>query len=273
MAAGELSLFLDIIALGLNVADQVLGFNGVRQAVEFNREIEEVIHQQQVNVQQLRDLISSSTLSLKEAIFIGIDKVISKMEQDKVEELISRINNIDLLLRMKKDTQLLPYTLQLKESVDYAKNRLDEGKKSWLMPYMVGLGMVCATFSYLGEQEALISQELETLVLNTKKIVLTEVTKALLEEGQDIPWDLVKNILNNYVGSIEQYVALLPAYPVNHVLSTQTKLSIQTGSIDCPSCKKPSLVTRDTITRTDMICPHCGCSINIAARKAQIRWN
>jgi hypothetical protein len=78
------------------------------------------------------------------------------------------------------------------------------------MPYMAGLAMVCATFSYLGERDPSTSKELENLVSDTKKMMLSEVSRALFNQGQELPWDLIKNILNNDVGAIEKYVSLLP---------------------------------------------------------------
>lgn len=199
----ELQLILKIAAIGLDVANQALGFSEASYSAS-SYGIEKEANQ------QLKELIETSNSSLKEAIYIGIDKVINKIEKDKLEELISRINNINLLFRIKRHEQLLPYVLQLRESVDYAKNRLSEGKQHWLMPYMIGLGMVCATFSYLGEQDFSASKELERLVYDTKKMVLDEVSKVLVKQGQDIPWDLVKRVLDNDAGAIDQYVSLLP---------------------------------------------------------------
>jgi DNA polymerase elongation subunit (family B) len=113
----NLEQILNLLTIGIDEANQALDLTEADQSTNLSYGIE-------IEAYQLRNLIANSTSSLKEAISIGIDKIIDKIEQDKLEELISRINNIDLLLRIKRHEQLLPYILQLRESVDYAKNRL-----------------------------------------------------------------------------------------------------------------------------------------------------
>ena len=213
MTGAEIALGLKLISLGIGVA---------RQAVALHQSIENRERNEAQRKDALQEVIRGSTQSLKEAIDVSADRIIDKMEQDKLENLISRINNIDMLLRMNKPDEVLSYVLQLKETVDYARNRVDEGKEHWLMPYMTGVAMVAATFDYLGEVDHGTSKELEGLLQKAKERVLDDVTSALVKSGQSVPWDTVRGVLADEEGAVESYVAMLPPSTADDTSSVES---------------------------------------------------
>jgi len=190
-----IGLNIELISLGLDLVDKVLGL------CQGNDKIQEG---------HLIDLISDSTESLKTAIQMGADQVIYKIEQDKLEELISRLNNMDMLIRMKNQDHLLAYLLQVQESVDYAKNRLNEGKEQWFTPYLIGKAMIYAAFTYIGNESPQIKQELLQTLEEAKIKILDEVSLTLIQNGRSIPWHIVKDVLDNKAGSLGEIVKLLP---------------------------------------------------------------
>jgi len=190
-----IGLNLELISLGLDLADKVIGLCRGNDKLQEDR---------------LIDLIGDSTESLKNAIQIGAEQVIYKIEQDKMEELISRLKNIDMLIRMKNQEHLLGYLLQVQESVDYAKNRLDEGKQQWFTPYLIGKSMVYAAFTYIGNESPQMRQELLQTLDDIKIKILDEISLTLIQNGRTIPWHVVKDFLDNKTGSLNEIVKLLP---------------------------------------------------------------
>ena len=146
---------------------------------------------------------------MQRSLELGINQIIEKIERDKLEELISRIKNLDMLLKLGKTDQLLQYVLHVKESVDYAKNRLAEGKNYWLMPYITGLSLVTATFSYIGNEIPEETENLNQFIAKTKVYILDTVTKELVTTGKPIRWELVEDVLTDKEHSVEMFVETL----------------------------------------------------------------
>lgn len=201
MTGLEIVPVLQVLSLGLRVVNQTIALHESLGSQEGRRELE---------AKELRGLIGQSMDSLRQAIEIGAEKVIDKLEQDKMEELVSRIRNIDMLLRMNKKEQVLSYVLQVREAVDYAKNRLDEGKRHWMTPYMTGVSMIVASFDYLGEPDEDTTEELSQAVREARNTVLNEVTRTLFQNNVVVPWDLVGDVFYHREGAVEELVALLP---------------------------------------------------------------
>jgi len=201
MIISEAVAILKFISVGLDVADK---------ALDLSKDFVTSIKSQEDKAIELEGLMKKSTLSIQQAINDSENSIIDKLEQDKLEELISRIKNVMLLLKIGKQEQLLSYVLTLQESVDYAENRLKESKKQWFLPYIVGKAMVTATFSYIGETEEEAIHHLQNMVRQTKIQILDEISCKLYEFGKPIPWDLIGDVLDNKENSIHQFIELIP---------------------------------------------------------------
>lgn len=212
---------LSLLAVGLKIANESYKLYGQVQGRQ---------KQQAIETQVLRGLIASSTSSLQDAISHGADRVIEKIEQGKMEELAAHLQNLDFLLKMKKDDHILNCLMQVRASVSYAQNRLNEGKKPWFIPVVTGKAMMAATFTYLGDEDPELTLELERLTKETKKQILNEVTLALIEAGQELPWDLIGDVLNGQEGAVEEFVGMLPTVS-NQEQQSKTVLTPPTNQI------------------------------------------
>ncbi len=226
MAVAETIVFLELISIGLDIADKALKLSD-----EFTVRIGEQdvrISEQEVKLSKLKDLIESSTISLQEAIEISTRKVIDKLEQDKFEELVSRLNNIILLLKLGNEDQILSYTLLLQESVDYAMNRLRENKKQWFLPYVVGKSIAVTIFTFFDSDTGNRRDEFSLFIRQSKMQILDEMTRRLLQSGKSIPWELVDDVLSNKEGAVARYINLIPQ--VTYDLTGEWELQ-QTDSV------------------------------------------
>jgi hypothetical protein len=199
---------IELITVGLDFANKVLGLCQQKDSLQD---------------EHLINLIYDSTESLKNVIQMSANQVIHKIEQDKMEELISRLKNIDLLLRMKNRDNLLNYLLLVQESVDYAQNRVNEGKFQWATVYLVGKSMIYAAFTYLGNESPQIEQELLRGLEEAKFKILDEISAVFIQSGRAIPWQSIKNVLDNKTNSLNDLIKLLPEKKTEITNSDQGK--------------------------------------------------
>lgn len=90
---------LELACVGIDIVNKALAFRkGVpKPAYEKDREFE--------------DLLMASEKSIKYVISVNADLVIEKIEQDKLEELSSRIKNIGMLIKLDRTDELMSYKL------------------------------------------------------------------------------------------------------------------------------------------------------------------
>lgn len=135
-------------------------------------------------VEQIASLAKAST-----------DAIISKIESDKLEELQSRIHNLGFLLRLKKTEDAFLYMLTLKESVDYAQNRVSEGKTEWISACIVGRSAIIAALEYCTLEADKEKEELFKICRQAKYQMLDLLVPQILSKNGKVPWDQVENFL------------------------------------------------------------------------------
>lgn len=183
--------------------------------------------------------------------------------------LRSRIEKIEFLLKISKENsiQILPYVMQLKESVDYAQHQLTQGEINGVILRLISLNMLCAIFAYLEQYDAELVKELKVIVTQVRELILTEVIACLLKNYQPIPWSMIKNVLEAQVSSLkcllETIAGLKIASKKLSYHSTITGFAYPQAMINCPKC---SLEISVEMSADEMNCPQCGCYINVKAR-------
>ena len=82
--------------------------------------------------------LSLATTILEEAVKEGTNKIIEKLEADKQEQLLATINAARFALEVGQVSHISTLAPQLMVLIEYAKNRTQEGKFSWLGSWIVG---------------------------------------------------------------------------------------------------------------------------------------
>jgi hypothetical protein len=109
-------------------------------------------------------------------------------EREGLELLVSRARNLSTIAEMDRPDQALQYAWTLRESVDYASNRLDEGKLSWLGPFLAGSSLFLAALRYAGEPAQEETARLRQAVLDARYRVLDQAVPRLVARAKPIPW-------------------------------------------------------------------------------------
>jgi hypothetical protein len=168
-------------------------------------------------VHELDQFVKTSVAELDQSITSGISTVINKIETDNLEFLLSRARNLSALLDVGRFDQALQYAMTLRESVDYARNRLEEEKVHWLGPYLAGSGIYFAAVDAAGA-----SREADVLAfrkhLDQIKIeVLDHVVPRMIEANVKVPWTAIAHFT---LGTTDQLADLLRHLPDSEVAGT-----------------------------------------------------
>lgn len=139
----------------------------------------------------VREIVESSSASLAAAISSASDRIVQKLESDKLEELQARVKNVSMLLRMRREAQLLQPALTLNESVEYAQNRLREGKLDWLGPWLAGKAVFLAAMRACDAMGSDDFAEFEAEVATGRRVVLDWAAPILLRSSGTLPWDAI----------------------------------------------------------------------------------
>ncbi len=161
-----------------------------------------------VETSELEYLISSSIRSIRESISIGMDGIMEENELKKMEELVSTVENMDALLAAGRTEILLPRVLQLREAVDYAENRLNEGKPEWFAPCIIGEAVIAATVAKAGRADRSVTTPLKQLQEKGRTMILDEIAKSLVRSDLPIPWNAVKRFLDGDTTALKEIASL-----------------------------------------------------------------
>lgn len=237
---------LELACVGIDIVNKALAFRrGVpKPAYEKDREFE--------------DLLTASEKSIKYVISVNADLVIEKIEQDKLEELSSRIKNIGMLIKLDSTDELMSYMMQLNESVDYANNRINENKEQWIAPYLMGKSMSLAVLNYLGYDDDHVFKDIVVATNDIKYKLLNRSIKILMSSKRDIPWDLYYEVLNNAPGSVPKLIKKIKECSLKDSCVSEIKSNV--GIPDTASQKgegiKGDSKTDETVSV--MFCRKCG---------------
>jgi len=132
---------------------------------------------------------------MKSAVHESTHKIIDKLESDKLEILISRIGTLGDIIRLGDRGEILRFIWTLRELVDYAGYRLNEGKKHWQGPFLAGKAVTYAALRACAVEGVSERQELERLCKETKYDLLDIAIPQIVKTGAKIPWSQVESFL------------------------------------------------------------------------------
>jgi Pyruvate/2-oxoglutarate dehydrogenase complex, dihydrolipoamide acyltransferase (E2) component, and related enzymes len=147
------------------------------------------------NYSYFDDAIEKSTYQLKSLIEEASNKIINKIEMDKMEEFLSRTKNIQRLLKLKHNEELLRYSLFFSESIDYAENRFNEGKMEWVAPYLIGKCIFLKTIELTSSIDSEMLHEIRKIQQKIRHEILNVLVRDLIRENKDVPWKEIELIL------------------------------------------------------------------------------
>ena len=148
---------------------------------------------------------------LQRAIVSSTTAVINKIESDKLELLGSRIRSMGDLVRLRDRAEILRYTFTLREVVDYAENRVHEGKKDWNGPLLMGKVAIFSALQACAADSQDDREELSAICRAMQYEVLEQMAVSQVQLGKPIPWSEVASFLNSGdKGALDSIVNILP---------------------------------------------------------------
>ena len=160
-------------------------------------------------VQELDAFIKTSVAELDQSLRVGIAAVIDKIETDNLEFLLSRARNVSALLDVGRFDQALQYAMTLRESVDYARNRLEEEKVHWLGPYLAGSGIYFAAVDAAGARREADLIEFRKHLEEIKVEIVDYVVPQMITTGAKIPWLVIAHFIVGTTDKLPELLAYL----------------------------------------------------------------
>jgi hypothetical protein len=164
----------DLIAAGLSLAGQVL--DHIRSASPSSAQYSDP-----------HLIVDEAVRHVESAVASGAIAVIDKIESDQIELLRSRIKNLALLLRL-QPAQCIQYAMMLRESVDYARNRVFENKHHWFGPWLAGQGVLLLALHKAGAASANDLASFMEELRRAKYEVLDVIAARVVAAGGKIDW-------------------------------------------------------------------------------------
>ncbi|RJX81248.1 lipoyl domain-containing protein [Pseudomonas sp. LS-2] len=122
--------------------------------------------------------------------------VIGKIESDQLELLCSRIRNMGDLIKLADQSEVRRYIFTLREVVDYAENRVSEGKKEWQGPFLMGKVAIFGALQFCSAESSEDRNALESLCRKAKYGLLDIAVTEMVQTGKKIPWDQIERFLS-----------------------------------------------------------------------------
>lgn len=145
----------------------------------------------------------SATREIKAAINASANVIIEKLESDKHEELIGRIQNVALAIRINDKAEILRSLMDMRISLGYAENRSREGKDQWQPALIMGKAAEFAALSVCLADTAHEKAELHEILKQAKYSFLDSVVPNLLASKGKIDWDRLAGFVNSHDRGIQ----------------------------------------------------------------------
>ncbi len=155
---------------------------------------------------KVETFLKDSMEGMESSIDGAAQLIIDKIETDKLEQLLSRTRNLSMLVDLQKPDQALQYAMTLRESLDYARNRVQEDKPYWLGPYLGGYAIFLGGLEYCKSCPLSEVEEFRGIVEKTKIEILNIAAPLLLASGRILPWLEITSFLSNEISIIPSNV-------------------------------------------------------------------
>lgn len=249
----ETPMIEQIILSGLTLATKVIQVYKEKPKEALNTS--ETATSKSDTSEKLEQLILQNSENIQRTISYQLSGFIDKLESDKLEELVSRIKGLSFAVKLKKTELIIQYSLTLNESVEYAANRLKEGKKQWLGPFLAGRSMFIAALGYSGAASSEEIAQFESLFSDVRLQLLEDIRPYIFKSGEKINWKSLALFID---GSDMKFIEDILSFSYKTInVSTDRKTEwrppqkLSFGSSYCVNCKRYyGNLTLDS-------CPYC----------------
>lgn len=133
-----------------------------------------------------------------------VGKVSEKLERDELERLASQIKGLKLALEFGDKGMLSATLARIMEQIDYAKNRIAEGKIEWLGPWVIAESIRIVALHEVAESTK--AHELVKRLAHDFRIDVLDYTRDYLMRSGKAPWVKISEFVE---GKNEDLMSLL----------------------------------------------------------------
>ncbi|KWI50296.1 hypothetical protein WT72_24300 [Burkholderia pseudomultivorans] len=159
---------------------------------------------------KLASAVDDVAKKLDGAVQSIVGNIVNKLERDQLELLAAQVKSVHFALEFENDGMLAPTVVRITELIAYAKNRIAEGKREWLGPWLMGESIRIIALRRLASSEkalALVQSEAHAFRLS----ILDYGGQSLMNQGK-VPWvqiaEFVQGANEDVVHLIAQSVVL-----------------------------------------------------------------
>jgi len=142
---------------------------------------------------------------LESAVKSIVGNIIEKLEHDELEMLTAQIRTVHLALQMDNAAMLGAAMPRIMELIAYAKNRITEGKREWVGPWLMAESIRIIALEHLATSDsgrAAVKNEASTFRLN----ILDFSGQALVKTG-NVPWVKISEFVQGTNEDVVQLIA------------------------------------------------------------------
>ncbi|SOE92700.1 Biotin-requiring enzyme [Burkholderia sp. D7] len=176
---------LDMLQKGYKIASQVLSYLREGEEQTDSTPVAAIASREEVDAKVLSAVNDvSHKLDIVARDIVG--KVTQKLEQDQLEKLAAQVRTVKLGLEFENEGMLTTSLVHITEQIEYAKNRLAEGKREWLGPWLMAEAVrIAALRAVPGGEKAMTVLNREVLAF---RLNILDYTRDSLLKSSKSPW-------------------------------------------------------------------------------------
>lgn len=203
------------------------GFELASGFLSYLREKDERQSQLQTVALEQQEVFNSRLLNAMEDVSRNLSiiagdtafRVSKKLESDRLEDLAAQVKSLKLAIELDNQSMLGSSLASISVQIEYAKNRLAEGKMEWLGAWMMAESIRLAGLNKIANGSnaiALVHKEAQHFRIN-----ILEFTRELIIKPNQTPWVEIAQFIE---GKNETVLALLKREQIADSVNTQTIL-------------------------------------------------
>lgn len=208
---------------GVDLVGKCLSF--ARES-ETHTELPQAIQQEQQKDFERRVLSSIADVSVTiENIAQNVVKQITqKIESDQLEKLVANVKGLQFAVKFQEANMIGPSVVTLSEHIEYAKNRIDEGKFEWLEPWMMAESIQIAALLFLAKNDH--KRQVVHALSYKFRLKILDYTGPALMNARPLPWVKISDFVDGRNEEILSLISSSSAYENQRILQAMCPIYV-----------------------------------------------
>lgn len=206
--------------MGLALVEKCLSFVREDESRAEQSQMSQLVPQKEFE-QRVRSSIAEMSHKMEAIAQDVVNQISQKIESDQLEKLVANIKIVQLAAQFGEKSMLGPSLVTLSEHIEYAKNRLAEGKSSWFEPWMLAESIRIAVMLTMAAGEHA-RHTVHQITLDFRLNILNHMGPELIKATPS-PWIQISAFVE---GRNEDVLKLIGHATVSNNTGSQTKIIV-----------------------------------------------